>query len=186
MAHGSPAHSVKTAFWLPDMVFLSVGRNHACYPFTECAGEPMAHRFRLRVSGVVREQQSRATQAGAPKHRETVTQCPRNPAISGTAGEPHTFPNGYVHVYGPGCYGYRLLYLRQAFRAKRRRDRWHDAHVRGRQRSSRIRTAVPSPTLLSIVIRPPWASVMLRQIARPRPVPPGYPPGAADRAASTR
>jgi hypothetical protein len=56
------------------------------------------------------------------------------------------------------------------------------SHVRGGQSSSRIRTVVPSPTLLSIVIRPPWASVMLRQIARPRPLPPVL----ADRAASTR
>jgi len=38
------------------------------------------------------------------------------------------------------------------------------------------------PTWLSMVIRPPWATVMLRQIARPRPVP----PVPADRAASTR
>jgi predicted phosphodiesterase len=37
---GSSALLVKTAFWLPDMVFLSVGRNHACYPFTKSAEEP--------------------------------------------------------------------------------------------------------------------------------------------------
>jgi hypothetical protein len=55
-------------------------------------------------------------------------------------------------------------------------------HGRGGQSSSRIRTAVPAPTWLSRVSRPLWAAVMLRQIARPGPVP----PVPANRAASTR
>lgn len=59
---------------------------------------------------------------------------------------------------------------------------WRGGHACGGQRGSRTRTDVPSFSLLSMLIVPPCASAMLRQIASPRPAP----PVRADRAASTR